>query len=134
MVAALEVEADSLEDGPFGDPLAIQDAEPLEVLPWAEDTTETELEALTVSRYYYDDDGTYYYEEADPGYEDSYEYSSYAADYYRYDDPYFYASPYVYYEPYTSYSPYYRYGWCRARYTGYYGYYGRYRCYDAPYA
>ena len=135
VMAAMDVEADSLADVVGTDEEAIAEAEPLERLPWADDTTDAALDDITVSRYYYDDDGTYYYDEEGTsvydgdGHGGGGEYSSYAADYYRYDDPYYYASPYVYYRPYTSYSPYYSYGWCRSRYYGHWGGYGRSRCY-----
>ncbi len=137
VLAAMDIDADSLESEPFGDPEAVDSAEPLDALPWA--SGESELDTITVNRYYYDDDGQYYVDEDGTsvyGGEDYYEanYSSYDADYYHYDDPAYYASPYTYYQPYRTYSPYYSYGWCRDRYYGYYGGYGRYRCHRPSYA
>ena len=73
---------------------------------------------VTVSRYYYQDEGTYYYEDvADDlddyaqGDDDDVYYGGYYASYYRYGDPAYYPSPYTYYRPYGTYRPYVRYGW-----------------------
>ena len=146
VMTAAAPEADTLGQ-PFGSAEAIAEAEPLDALPWAsgDEAYDPGLDTITVSRYYYDDDGTYYVDENgtsvydEDAYGDDYSayedgYSSYAADYYYYDDPYHYASPYAYYSPYTTYSPYYSYGWCHSRYYGYRGYYGRNRCYQPAYA
>ncbi len=99
---------------------------------------------VTVSRYYYQDEGTYYYEDvaADlddyaQGADDEVYYGGYSAGYYRYGDPAYFPSPYRYYRPYATYRPYVRFGWYptwrhrrawahRAYYDPYYAGYGYY--------
>ena len=98
---------------------------------------------VTVSRYYYQDEGTYYYEDvaADlddyaQGADDEVYYGGYHADYYRYSDPAYYPSPYRFYRPYATYRPYVRFGWYptwryRRGWAGYYDpYYAGYGYYD----
>ena len=83
---------------------------------------------VTVSRYYYDDQNTYYTSDAAPAdnvsYDGSYNpdayayttaddayYGGYAADYYAYADPAFFASPFQFYQPFQVYQPYLQFGW-----------------------
>src|SRR5690606_17571037 len=80
-------------------------------------------DAVSVSRYYYGDERTYYYDEGDYGggysdydpYDDGYYYGGYSADYYHYA-PTYYSPVYVYYRPYYYHRPYYRYAWYRPHY------------------
>ncbi|MDT0631550.1 hypothetical protein RQM47_02295 [Rubrivirga sp. S365] len=74
--------------------------------------------AVSVTRYYYDDAGTYYYDDVEAdladgglGVDDDFYYGGYYADYYRYGDPSYYPSLYTYYRPYRVYNPYRRFGW-----------------------
>ena len=100
--------------------------------------------AITVGRYYYDDEGTTYYEDvaddlADDGqgYDDDVYYGGYYADYYRYGDPAYYPSVYTYYRPYSTYRPYVHYGWYptwRHRRHWHRPYYAGYGYYDPYYA
>ena len=73
---------------------------------------------VSVTRYYYDDAGTYYYEDVEDdlrdgglGVDDDYYYGGYYADYYRYADPSYFPSLYTYYRPYRVYNPYRQFGW-----------------------
>ena len=117
----------NVPDNPYGDTAAVAIPDPADVesgaaLPLAYNGAPADgavdPNAVTVSRYYYDDEATYYYEDVQEdlsdygqGYDDDYYYGGYYADYYRYADPAYYPSVYSYYRPYRTYSPYYRYGW-----------------------
>ncbi|MEM0962493.1 MAG: hypothetical protein AAGK21_08175, partial [Bacteroidota bacterium] len=115
-----------IPDNPYGDTaeVAIPDPSAIEagVVPFGElaDASDIDASDITVSRYYYGDEGTLYYEDvaADlqddgQGYDDEVYYGGYDASYYRYADPAFYPSPYRYYRPYRIYRPYAQFGWYR---------------------
>lgn len=114
-----------LPENPYGDTAAVDlgDLSMIDGVAEAEPlgygaASGTDPNAVTVSRYYYDDEGTYYYEDVEAdlidygqGADDDYYYGGYYADYYRYSDPAYYPSYYSYYRPYRVYRPYLRYGW-----------------------
>ena len=115
---------------PYGDSLAADDAPPVaasvkkQTDPYGLQSAPSP-DDVTVSRYYYDDQNTYYVDDqpqagSSGGYDGSYDssygdaaqtsvddhyYGGYASDYYRYDDPAYYPSVYTYYRPYSTYRP-----------------------------
>ncbi|MEM6288626.1 MAG: hypothetical protein AAF845_15925, partial [Bacteroidota bacterium] len=113
-----------LPPNPFGDTAAV-DLGDLSVIDGVDETLGAEASAsgvdpnaVTVSRYYYDDESTYYYDDVEAdlvdygqGLDDEYYYGGYHANYYRYGDPAFFPSLYTYYRPYRVHRRFLSYGW-----------------------
>ncbi|MGB3541531.1 MAG: hypothetical protein WBA11_01280, partial [Rubrivirga sp.] len=112
-----------LPENPYGDTAVVDIPDPADIASGAVpfgtvDTDSIDASDITVSRYYYEDENTLYYEDvaADleddgQGYDDDVYYGGYDAGYYRFSDPAFHPSPFTYYRPYRTYRPYVHFGW-----------------------